>query len=207
MILDAALLARLMVCPDGPLPAKYLAPMNEALLRAEINTPKRMAMFFAHGGHECNSLRWMEEFADGRAYDITVNPKLARMLGNDQPGDGPKHKGYGMYQLTGKDNHRAYGIYLGVGDLFLREPKQIATNPRYAILTSAFYWSTRKTLYPITDNDDGRTTEVIVRDKAGQRKVTVNAALAATTKIINGAYNGIEDRYRRWLADKKALGI
>lgn len=207
MILDAALLARLMVCPDGPLPAKYLAPMNEALIHAQITTPVRLAHLVTQVGHECGSLRWMEELATGKAYENRKD------LGNVMPGDGIRFKGRGVIQLTGRENYRLFGIWMGLGDLFLREPDLVATNPLYAVMTAAYYWETRK-LNMLADKDNGTTMEVTVQvPKKEPLKITVNAALCKITRAVNGGYNGLHepgqpmDRIRRFAIAKKALGI
>jgi putative chitinase len=207
MILDAALLARLMVCPDGPLPIKYLEPMNEALLRAQITTPLRLAHLVTQVGHECNGLRWMRELATGAEYEGRKD------LGNTSPGDGVRYKGGGVIQITGKDNYLKFGIWIGVGDLFVRQPELVYSDPRNAVMTAPYYWETHN-LNRLADADTGTTAEVTVRDRKNiPLKITANAALCKITRAVNGGYNGLYepwttmDRMRRFDIAKKALGI
>lgn len=48
------------------------------------------------------------EIADGSAYEGRLD------LGNTQTGDGPRFKGRGLIQLTGRNNYTHYGQILGI---------------------------------------------------------------------------------------------
>ncbi len=65
---------------------RFVSPFNEALFAAECTTVNRVAMWCAQVGHESGGLRYMEEIADGSAYEGRLD------LGNTQPGDGRRSR-------------------------------------------------------------------------------------------------------------------
>ncbi|MDB5097754.1 MAG: Membrane-bound lytic murein transglycosylase precursor, partial [Cyanobacteria bacterium RYN_339] len=74
------------------------------------------------------------EFASGTAYDGRKD------LGNTQPGDGPRYKGRGYIQLTGRSNYRYYGQKLG---LDLENNPDLAMRPDVAARITAVYFKDR----------------------------------------------------------------
>jgi putative chitinase len=89
-------------------------------------------------------------------------------LGNNRPGDGKRYKGRGIFQLTGRANYRVMGSKLGVD---LEGKPELASDPMISIKTACEYWNSRK-LSIYADLDDVRTV----------------------TRLINGGYNGFDDR-------------
>jgi len=154
---------------------RYAPHINDAMLKGEITTLRRAQYFLAQLAHESVDLRYFEEIASGAAYEGR------RDLGNTQPGDGRRFKGRGPIQLTGRSNYRGFGIWLGEGEKFTREPSLVAT-PKYGFLAALYYWSTRN-LNGYCDRGDFR----------------------GLTRRINGGYNGLADRYFK-LAYVKRLG-
>ena len=73
-----------------------------------ITDPTELAMFMAQMSHESGSFRYAEEIHDGSDYEGSS------ILGNNQPGDGPRFKGRGYIQLTGRWNYGHYGKMIGV---------------------------------------------------------------------------------------------
>ena len=91
----------------------------------------------------------------------------AKNLGNTEPGDGAKFFGRGLKQITGRYNYRmtSIGMY---GDERLLDNPELLEQPRDASESAAYYWYSHKL--------NGRTS---VRE---------------ITKIVNGGYNGLDDR-------------
>lgn len=149
--------------------ATRIASFHDAILatmdRHQINTPLRIAHFLAQIGHESGCLRYTEEIADGSAYEGRAD------LGNTQPGDGPRFKGRGLIQLTGRANYRAYGKACGHDFENRTDPALVATDPNLAVDVAGWFWTSRN-LNQLADRDD----------------------LEAVTRRVNGGLNGLDDR-------------
>ena len=133
-----------------------------------IDTPLRRAHFLAQIGHESGELRFTAEIASGEAYEGR------RDLGNTEPGDGPRFKGRGLIQLTGRANYRAFGEALGMDFLTGDNPQRLATDPALAVEVACWFWRTRG-LNTFADRDDAE----------------------GATRRINGGLNGLGDRLRQ----------
>ncbi|MBW6491962.1 MAG: hypothetical protein K0B15_12295 [Lentimicrobium sp.] len=155
--------------------SRFYAPILDTFTKFCIDTKLRQAAFLAQIAHESGSLKYVKEIASGFAYEGRKD------LGNTEPGDGPKYKGRGLIQLTGRANYDKASIYFGVD--FVAHPEFIE-QPLYAALVSGWYWHTRK-LNMLAD----------VRD------------IRRITKLINGGYNGIDMRIRHYERALKAFGI
>ncbi len=155
---------------DAHLP--YIMP---ALVEGEITTPKRIAAFMAQLAHESGEYRYMEELADGEAYEGRLD------LGNTEPGDGPKFKGHGPIQITGRANHAACGLALG---LDLLNTPRLLTLPEYGTRAAVWFWTTHN-LNLLADADWFKTM----------------------TKTINGGFNGLSDRRQYWDRNRALLGL
>ncbi len=144
--------------------------LDAAMREADITTPQRQAAFLAQLAHESGELRFFEELASGEAYEGREG------LGNTQKGDGPRYKGRGPIQLTGRANYRAAGRALGI-DLEAEPTRAAAVDVGFRV--AGWFWNTRG-LNALADA--GNFREI--------------------TRRINGGYNGLEHReayYRRAL--------
>ena len=142
----------------------FLGPLNLAMEEAEINTPQRTRMFLAQIGHESGQLRYTEELASGAAYEGRID------LGNSQVGDGPRYKGRGLIQLTGKNNYALAGLAL---DLDLLEHPELLKEPLPACRSAGWFWK---------QNNLNSLCDLNLFEKL--------------TRRINGGLNGYADRYK-----------
>jgi len=151
------------------------AALDATLTTYQITTPLRVAHFLAQICHEADALCTTEEYADGTAYEGRVDD-----LGNTQPGDGPRYKGRGLLQLTGRKNYRTMGATLG---LDLEGNPKLAGDPVISLRIACEYWKSRH-LAEHADYDDIRTL----------------------TQLVNGGQNGIDDRKKYLVKAKAAVG-
>lgn len=162
-----------------PKASLYLPLLNAAMAEFEINTVKHIQAFIAQLAHESAELRYMEEIADGSAYEPSKNANLAKKLGNVKEGDGKRYKGRGPIQLTGRSNYEIAGKALG---LDLVNDPTIAATPEVGFRIAGWYWKSRS-LNALADKGDFK----------------------AITLLINGGYNGLEDRIKFWERAKKLI--
>ncbi|WP_420100196.1 basic endochitinase [Corynebacterium sp.] len=179
--MDAQTLSTAMGCSLARA-TEMLPGMENAMRAAQITTSLRAAHWCSQIGHESVGLQYMEEIASGAAYNGRAD------LGNVQPGDGPRYKGSGPIQLTGRNNFRAFTRWAnaqGHTNLdFEAQPQLVRSNPKWGFLAASWYWTVaRPQLNAQADRDD----------------------VEAVTRSINGGTNGIADRRAR-LARCKGLG-
>jgi predicted chitinase len=118
------------VFTKAPSPSQ-LADLNACLARFNINTPARIQHFLAQVGHESGGLKWMLELASGGAYEGRKD------LGNTQQGDGPRFKGAGAIQLTGRFNYQKFADY--IKDIDVMDGAAYVAS-RYPFSSAGFWW-------------------------------------------------------------------
>lgn len=151
----------------------FLPYLNVAMEKFDINTKQRQAMFLAQILHESGGLKWTRELASGKAYEGRQD------LGNVFPGDGVKFKGAGLIMITGRHNFSVASQALFGDDRLLHTP-ELLTTPQYASLSAAWWWS-----------------------QHGLNELADKGKFKQITKIINGGYNGEDQReayYRKSLS-------
>lgn len=184
---------------------RWVAPLNAAMERFEINTPTRMAAFLAQIAHESGEMTrlteglyysrperlckvWPKRFPTiSSALPYIRNPeKLANHVyanrggnGDEACGDGYRYRGRGLFQLTFRDNYRMAGLAL---DLPLEDEPDLVTTPEVAALTAASYWQ-RLGLNALADHQPG--------DDDVQDFVEISVR-------INGGRIGLAERKRYW---------
>lgn len=147
----------------NPIRDCQLKDLNGCLSRFQINTPPRMRHFLSQTAHESGGLKWLKELADGSAY------KGRKDLGNIQPGDGPKYKGAGVIQLTGRNNYQAFSNFINDHHVMDGVDYVSTTYP----FTSAGFWWYRNNMNALCDR---------------------NASVEEVTRQVNGGRNGLADR-------------
>ena len=138
---------------------------------------KELAAFLAQCSHESGGFRYLSEIWGPTAAQNTYDGRM----GNNKSGDGYRYRGRGYIQLTGKNNYTQAGRALGL-DL-VKNPDQAST-PEIGAKTSVWFWKTN--VQPRISNWDDVT---------------------AITKIVNGGYNGLDDRKMRYAAFTQAMNV
>ncbi len=127
-------------------------PLNAAMEEFEIDNPRRIAAFLAQIAHESGEFQYVREIASGEAYEGRED------LGNTEPGDGPRFRGRGWIQITGRHNYRECGDALGV-DL-VAQPHLLESYP-LASRSAGWFWSSRALNELADANDFKRITRII----------------------------------------------
>lgn len=177
-------LARLTAAlPDLPASRalQVLPHVRTMLAEADATSPARAAAMLAQVAHESGSFRYTRELGSdpGAKYGPSVNPELAKKLGNRTDQEARAFIGRGWIQLTGRFNFEQAGRALG---LPLLERPELAEEPAHAARIAAWYWRTRG-LNAYADRGD----------------------FVGLTRAINGGTNGLADRQRLHTAALAAL--
>jgi len=174
---------------------QWFLALREILPDYEIDTPVRVASFLGQTAHESGGYRALRENLNYSAtglngifkkYFPTVesakpyerqpekiaNKIYANRMGNgpETSGDGFKHRGRGLIQLTGKSNYQAFADSL---EISLEEAIEFLETYEGAVQSACWFWETNN-LNKWADAHDW----------------------VKMTKIINGGTIGLEDRIK-----------
>ncbi|MGB3614658.1 MAG: glycoside hydrolase family 19 protein [Elainellaceae cyanobacterium] len=156
---------------------KFVAPLNITMAEFGIDTPLRQAHFLAQLAHESGEFNFVEEISDGTQYEGRLD------LGNVVNGDGPRFKGRGLIQITGRANYTACSVGLALGNQLVERPTRL-TEDELAARSAGWFWSVNR-LNTLADTDN----------------------VVAVTRVINGGENGLADRSVKLANAKQAFRI
>ena len=101
-MIDLTTLSRIWECQPSLIKPYEVVELNDCLHTWEINTLPRLHHFMSQTAHESGGGRYKQELASGEAYEWRTD------LGNCSAGDGPRFKGAGYIQLTGRYNYQKF---------------------------------------------------------------------------------------------------
>ena len=157
-------LAHIWNCAESLIKDWEIQEMNDCLRRYDITTPERIRHFMSQTAHESGGGKWTKELSDGKYLEGRTD------IGNTQPGDGPKYKGAGYLQLTGRANYAMLESYVNDPRVMEGVDYVAATYP----FTSAGTWWTHNRMNELIDG---------------------GAGVEEVTRRVNGGYNGLDSRY------------
>ena len=169
----------------------WVEPIKEACRTWGIDTVREISSFLANASHECAGFTKMEESlyysakrlgevwpnrfnTEAKRNAYAKNPeKLANFTyanrmgnGDEFSGDGWRHRGYGLFQLTGKLNHSRFGLAMGIP--LANVPAYIRTTEG-AAMSAGWYWY-----------DNGMDVKAATPGIADDRKAIQGGSLGVT---------------------------
>lgn len=157
---------------------KWVDAINDALTAAGANSRLAICNFLAQVGHESGSFIYTKELWGPTAAQLGYEGR--KDLGNIVAGDGSKFRGRGLIQVTGRANYQKCSQALFGDDRLLSTP-ELLEQPEWAAKSAAWFWK-KNNLSDLADKD----------------------MFTATSKVINGGTNGLDDRKVRY---KQALAV
>jgi putative chitinase len=156
-------LAEIWQCSPTLITDSEIVELNKCLETFQITTPSRIRHFLSQTAHESGGGRWKKELSDGWYLEGRTD------IGNVYHGDGPKYKGAGYIQLTGRHNYQKFSDYIGDPKVMDGVDYVAETYP----YTSAGYWWWSNGMNELCNK---------------------NPTVRQVTRRVNGGYNGLTDR-------------
>lgn len=195
------------VLPKNPYVEHWFKDLSQLFPDYEINTPQRMAAFFAQATHESGDFLWLQEnlnykaesliklfgshfpggLAEAKQYERQpekiANRIYEKRMGNgpEETGDGYRYCGRGLIQVTGKENYTWFAASVGITP---EEASSYMQTFEGAAQSACWFWESNN-LNHYADIDD----------------------FVTMTKKINGGTIGIEDRTARYERFLKIFGV
>ncbi len=156
--------------------AVFVQPLAGGCEEFDINSPRRLAAFLAQVAHESGELQYVLERASGVTYEGRLD------LGNTQPGDGPRFRGRGLLQATGR---LLYAKLTQALNLDLIAHPELLEEPAPAARSACYIWTIEKRCNQLADAE----------------------LFGSITHKINGGYMGLDSRITYWRRAQHALGL
>lgn len=155
----------------------FIGPLVEAMKEFHIiDSLARQAAFLAQVAHESGSFCYTRELASGKAYENRAD------IGNTEPGDGPRFKGRGLIQITGRVNYTSCSLAL-YGDKTLLKTPELLEEVEPACRSAAWFWYSH-----------------------GLNALADSYQFERITRRINGGLNGQAERLAFYLCAQEVLG-
>ncbi len=180
---------KLLAYPNMPAAAvhTWAEKLSAALAASHIDTPLRLAHFFAQAMHESGRFFYMEEIwgptQQQLKYDPASGSQLSKELGNTHPGDGYLFRGRGVFETTGRGNYHLTGQRLGVD---LEGHPEYMAQIGVGSLGACDFWT-----------HHGLSA---LADRGGLAMVT------PITRLVNGGYTGLLERQQFYRQAAKLFG-
>lgn len=181
----------------GHIPDSILDELPTIIKNFNCNTPLRLIHFLSQCAHESGNFKFVEEnlnyssavlkkifakyFPNNLSESYAKNPEKigSRVYGNrmgngdESTKEGYKFRGRGYIQLTGKENYRKFGQF--IGEDTIANPDLVSK--KYPLASAAFFFNTNN-VWELCDKGSDET------------------AITNVTKRINGGTNGLNDRIK-----------
>ena len=149
---------------------EFMNDLNMLVRVTDMTSLNQRRHLIAQTCHETGRYRWLLELASGEAYEGRSD------LGNVYPGDGVKFKGAGVIMLTGRANVKRFSTWLERNGM--RDDKVLEIGAKYIADTYPF-------LSAVCWIQENKWDEVCKSQDVYQ-----------VTRVLNGGYNGLEDRFK-----------